>query len=310
VTNQSGPLLTVVLNKNSMSLIDLDRAQNVDITLDNPPARFDMNIVKISSYKYPHAVLTYADQNEDQYYSVVMNLLNKSWTKLAPSINEKYLVLWSSTELKKALIKTHYKQEFSFVYAMEWDELNLFSVREMCNLLFGAEVIKGSAYFISAKGGAWDSNPKTTLYQWENEPIEVHSRVNYEVKFLTSFGAYFSSDESGFMQILGTTKNLNLPKGLLAEDEFCQIQTKVEEIFSYRFNTSYGDYSCMGGSLLISDLTDQKAEVTPQFATYSWINKKSLLDLNWQKTFAEFDVRSGTIIGLGKNMGLWWNTTE
>lgn len=310
ITNQAGPLLTVVLSKNSMSLIDLDQAKNVDINLDNPPSRFNMNIVKISSYKYPHAVLTYVDQNEDQYYSVVVNLLDKSWTKLAPSINEKYQTLWSSAELKKALIQTHFNQEFPVVYAVEWDELNRFSTHEMGNLFFGAEVIKGSAYFISARGGAWDSNPKTELYQWNNELIGVHSRANYEVKFLTSFGAYFSSDESGLMQILGTTKNLNLPKGLLAEDEFCQIQTKVEEIFSYRFNTSYGDYSCMGGSLLESDLTDQKAELTPQFSTYSWINKESLLDLNWQKTFAEFDVQSGIIIGLGKNIGLWWNTAE
>ena len=45
--------------------------------------------------------------------------------------------------------------------------------------------------------------------------------------------------------MLGTPKNLNLPKDLLAEDEFCQIQTKVEEIFSYRGNISCGDYSCI-----------------------------------------------------------------
>ena len=136
------------------------------------------------------------------------------------------------------------------------------------------------------------------------------SKISFDdFKFLTSFGAYFSSDESGFIRMFSTTKNLNLPKDLLAEDEFCQIQTKVEEIFSYRFSTSYGDYSCMGGSLLKSHLTNQKSDGAPQFSSYAWINKENLLDHKWQKTFAEFDVQSGIITGLGRNIGLWWGAT-
>lgn len=229
---------------------------------------------------------------------------------MAPSIKEKYLVLWSSAQHNKALVQTKYNQEFPNLYAVEWDKFNNFSIHEMGNLYFGAKIINGTAYFISASGGAWEFNPDTSLYLWDKTPVEVNVTGNYEVKFLTSFGAYFTSDEGGLINVLGTTKNLNLPKGLLADDEFCQIQSKVEEIFSYRFNSSYGDYSCMGGSLLKSDLTEQNAEGAPQFSIYSWINKKSLLDLNWQKTFAEFDVRSGTIIGLGKNIGLWWSSFE
>lgn len=310
ITNQAGALLTVTLNKNTMSFIDLDRELNVDITLENPPVNFDMRNVKISSYNYPQAVLIYADQNEDKSTSVIVNLYKKSWIKMAPSIKEKYLVLWSSAQHNKALVQTKYNQEFPNLYAVEWDKFNNFSIHEMGNLYFGAKIINGTAYFISASGGAWELNPDTSLYLWDKTPVEVNVTGNYEVKFLTSFGAYFTSDEGGLINVLGTTKNLNLPKGLLADDEFCQIQSKVEEIFSYRFNSSYGDYSCMGGSLLKSDLTEQNAEGAPQFSIYSWINKKSLLDLNWQKTFAEFDVRSGTIIGLGKNIGLWWSSFE
>ena len=217
--------------------------------------------VKISSYKYPYALLSYSNQDQD--------LKNKSWTKDASAIN--------------------------------------FSAQEMSNQMLVAEVINGSIYYISRNGRAWDLNPKTKLFHWDNKPIEMDSTENFEVKFLTSIGAYYSSNESGLLRVLGTPKNLNLPKDLLAEDEFCQIQTKVEEIFSYRFSTSYGDYSCMGGSLLKSQLTNQNAEVTPQFSTYAWITKENLLHLRWQKTFAEFDVDSGIIIDLGMNMGLWWN---
>lgn len=306
-TNHLGPLITMALDKNTMSFIDLDRTLNVDITVPSAPDFIDMNIVKISSYKYPYAVLSYVDHDQDLYYSILVNLEDKTWTKIAPSLNEKHLVLWSSAELKKALIQTKFNQEFPTVYAVSWNELNQFKVQEVSNRILGAAVVNSSAYFISGTGSVWDLNPKTKLFHWDTKLIEVNTPANFEVKFLTSFGAYFSSSETGFIRMFSTTKDLNLPKDLLADDEFCQIQTKVEEIFSYRFNTSYGDYSCMGGSLLKSQLTNQNAEVTPQFSTYAWITKENLLDLRWQKTFAEFDVDSGTIIGLGKNMGLWWS---
>lgn len=310
VINQLGALLTVCLNKRAMNLIDLDRSISIDLALDNPPPRFDMSLVKISSYTYPNAVLIYANQDEDQYYSVVVNLLEKSWTKMAPTLDEKYLTLWSSAEQKKAFIQTQFKQEFPVTYAITWNELNQFTINKIGNLFFGAKVLKGSTYFISGIGGVWDSNPKTTLYQWDKKPIEMPAPAGFEVKFLTSFGAYYSSEESGLMQIIGSAKNLSFPKGLLAEDEFCQSQTKAEEIFSYRFNTSYGDYACMGGTFLRSDLADQKIEKLALFSTYAWINKESLLDINWQKTFADFSVESGSVIGLGKNIGLWWRSVE
>lgn len=306
-TNHSGPLLTMALDKNTMSFIDLDRTLNVDITVPDSIDFKDMSSVKISSYKYPYAVLSYNNQDQDLYYSILVNLENKSWTKIAPAINEKYLIKWASAEFKKIIVQTKFGQEFPVVYAISWDEFNNFSVHEMGNQMFGAEVINSNVYFISGIGGAWDLNPKTKLFHWDNKPVEMNSTENFEVRFLTSIGAYYSSNESGLLRLVGTTKNINLPKDLLADDDFCQIQTKVEEIFSYRFNTSYGDYSCMGGSLLKSQLTNQNAEVTPQFSMYAWITKENLLHLRWQKTFAEFDVDSGTIIGLGKNMGLWWS---
>lgn len=310
VTNHLGALLTVSLDKTSMSFIDLDQSLNVDIVLDNPPPRFDMGIVKISSYKYPNVILTYADQDEDQYYCIIVNLLNKSWTKLASSLDENYIVLWSDAEQGKALIQAQFKQEYPQIYAVSWSELNSFTINKMSNLFFGAKIIKGSAYFISGIGGLWDSNPKTTLYRWDKNPVKVVSPIGHEVKFLTSFGAYFSSDESGLMQIIGGQEYLNLPKHLLGEDAFCQMQTDSEEIFNYRFSTSYGDYSCMGGSLLKSELVKLGAEIIPRFSTYSWINKDNLLDLSWQKKFAKLSVQSGVIIGLGKNMGLWWKSVE
>lgn len=92
-----------------------------------------------------------------------------------------------------------------------------------------------------------------------------------------------------FICIFSNTKDLNLPKDILADDKKYQIHTKVEEIFSYRFIASDGDYLFLKSSLLKSKLTNQNAEVTPQFSEHSWTTKEILLTIREQKTFAEFD---------------------
>ena len=310
ISNQLGSLVTAALNKNTMSFIDLDRVLNVDISFESSNDFLDMSTVKISSYKYPYVVLNYNNQDQDLYYSVVVNLQDRTWRKLAPSISEKYLTLWSSAKHRKALIQTKFNSEFPALYAVSWDQSGEVLIQEMSNLLLDVKITDDSIYFISGTGGLWDLNPMTKLFRWDNKPIEMSGPLGFKVKFLTSFGAYYSSNESGVIRMFSNTKDLNLPKDLLADDEFCQIQTKVEEIFSYRFDTSYGDYWCMGGSLLKSQLTQQNAELTPQFSLYSWINKESLLDLRWRQIFAEFEVESGVVIGLGKNVGLWWGNSK
>lgn len=53
--------------------------------------------------------------------------------------------------------------------------------------------------------------------------------------------------------------------------------------------------------LLKSQLTNQNAEVTPQFSEHSWLTKENLLHLQWQKTFAEFDAKFfGGVLGKKK----------
>lgn len=89
--------------------------------------------------------------------------------------------------------------------------------------------------------------------------------------------------------MFSNAKDLNLPKDMLAEDKNNQIYTKVEEKFSYRFIASNGDYLFKKSSLLKSKLTNQNAEVTPQFSEHSWTTKEILLTIREQKTFAEFD---------------------
>lgn len=305
-THQYGPLVTLALDKNTMSFVDLDLT--IDVVITNPSSRdfFDMNHVKISSYKYPHAILSYTDRNQDLYYSVLVDLEKRTWTKIAPALDEKYIVLWSEAALKKALIQTNYNSEFPTVYAVSWDDHVKFNIQKISNLFLGAKVSAQTVFFISGTGGVWDQNPKTKLIAWDNSLHETSSPPNFEVKFLTSEGAYFSSAEKGMLRTFRDPKDLNLPKDLLPENEFCQIQSKAEEIFSYRFSSSYGDYSCMGGSLLKSQISNLKDELVPQFSQYAWINKESLLDLRWQKSFLDFEVESGLLIGLGKNIGLWW----
>ena len=311
-TRQLGTLMTTVLDKNTISFIDLDRTLNVDITVPSSAVFFDMNHVHISSYQYPEAIVEYRDQDQDLYYSVIVNLENKTWTKIAPAIDGPASLIWSDARLKKALIQTKFRQEFPEVYAVSWDLFSQFQVQKMNNLVLGTKISGDTVYFIDGLGGVWDQNPKTKLIEWGKKLVELPGPTpNSEVKFLTSLGAYFSSEETGTLRtlnsVLGEPKSFRLPKDLLPENEFCQIQTKTEDIFSFRFSPSYGDYSCMGGSLLKSEISTSKDELVPQFSHYSWINKESLLDLRWHQTFAEFDVQKGLLIGLGKNIGLWWD---
>ncbi len=307
-THQYGPLVTMALDKNTMSFIDLDRTIDIPMVIPSSETFHDMNQIQISSYKYPKAVLNYTDRDQNLYYSILVDLEAKSWTKIAPSIEENYIVLWSDVTVKKALIQTNYNSEFPTVYAVSWDEQSKFKVQKMSNILLGTQLSGDTVYFISGTGGVWDQNPKTKLYSWDNSLLELNPPKNFEVKFLTSEGAYYSSEEKGFLRTFSNTKDLNLPKDLLPENEFCQIQSKSEEIFSFRFSPSYGDYSCMGGSLLKSQISISNSELVPQFSTYSWINKESLLDLRWRKSFSEFEIENGSLIGLGKNIALWWTS--
>ena len=193
-----------------------------------------------------------------------------SFLDLDRTIDEKYIVLQSEVALKKTRIQINYNLEFPTVYFVSWDDQFKFNIQKISNLFLGAKVSAQTVYFISGTGGVWDKS----LH-------ETNSPPNFEVKFLTSEGAYFSSANKGKLRTFRGPKDLNLPKDLLPDNEFYQIQSKAEEIFSYRFNSSYGDYSCMGGSLLKSQISNLKDELVPQFSQYAWINKESLLDLRW-----------------------------
>lgn len=309
-THQYGPLVTMALDKSTMSFIDLDRT--IDVSMVIPPSEtfFDMNQVQISSYKYPKAVLSYTDRDQNLYYSVLVDIENKTWTKIAPSVEENYIVLWSDASVRKALIQTDYNTEFPTIHAVSWDEQSRFKVQKMSNLLLGTKLSGDAVYFISGTGGAWDQNPKTKLFVWDNSLLELNSPKNFEVKFLTSEGAYYSSEERGLLRTFRDPKDLNLPKDLLPESEFCQIQSQSSEILSYRFSTSYGDHWCMGGSLLKSQISISNSDLIPQFSQYSWINKESLLDLRWRKSFSEFEIENGLLIGIGKNIALWWSSVN
>ncbi|MBC7714642.1 MAG: hypothetical protein H7177_14950 [Rhizobacter sp.] len=309
-TYQSGPLVTLAMDKNTMSFVDLDRTVDVSMTIPTSEDFKDMNQVQISSYKYPNAILSYTDRNQDLYYGILVNLEKKTWTKIAPNFDEKYLVLWSDAASKKAILQMKYNLEFPEVYAISWNEQSEIKVQKLSNLLLGTKTYADTVYFISGTGGVWDQNPKTKLYAWDRSLLELGIPKNSSVKFLTSDGAYFSSEDTGILRTFRDAKELILPKDLLPEGEFCQIQTKSEEILSYRFSTSYGDYSCMGGSLLKSQISISNSELIPQFSQYSWINKESLLDLRWRKSFSDFEVLNGILIGIGKNIGFWWARTN
>jgi hypothetical protein len=307
-TQHKGSLLTVVLDKDSMSFIDLDRTINVDILSPANENSFDMNDLEIASYSYPNVLLNYRNDDLNKNYSLIINLQTKNWTKVAPSITEKNTILWSDISLKKAIVQTKYWQDYPELYAISWDSSNEFQVQKLDNQLKGITSLDGTVYLISAVGGTWDQNFKTKIYSWNSNLNELNSPQGLDIKFLNSIGFYSTSNDVGNLRTFSESKDIDFPRLLASQDEFCQIQSQSEEILSYRFSTAYGDYSCMGGSLLKSDLTNSNSEVIPQFSQYAWISSENLLDVRWREIFKTFDVQSGALVSLGKNISVWWGS--
>ncbi len=302
-------LLSVVKDPETIVYYDFNKGLRKEVSINRNVLK-DLESLKISSYHYPNVVLEYRDRDNDLYYPVTLNLENSRFEKLDALNGEKVLVLWSSAKQKKAFIQKNFNREHPELFAIRWDEKNDVEVAPLANLLLGASEDEDKIYFINARGGQWDQNPAKEFMVWDQEDIKsIIAPDDSEVRFFSSVGPYFSSPEKGFLLSFETQKNFRLPKDVLEKNQLCDLHKNAEKIFVYRFSTNYGDYSCMGGGFSIFKKTLDD-EVIPDFSLYSWINNESLNDQRWQKDFSNFQIKSGTLIALGKNLSLWWKPNK
>ena len=87
--------------------------------------------------------------------------------------------------------------------------------------------------------------------------------------------------------------------------DFFNVQLGDPILFSYRFDSSYGEFLNMGGTLNLNSPAED--EILPEFSFYSWINKSDLLHERWLIGLKKSSVSTGQLIGIGKNMGIWWS---
>ena len=85
------------------------------------------------------------------------------------------------------------------------------------------------------------------------------------------------------------------------------MQKEGSDIFSYRFDSSYGAYLCMGGTLSANDDGNGSvAEVVPVFSLTQWLDDSNKLDSRWRDVFQTSSIDNGQLISIGKNVGFWW----
>lgn len=303
-------LIAAGIDKDMLAVYDFERGSKKEIVSTQIPGIKDMNALIVSSYSYPEILFDYRDRDNDLYFPVVFNLEKMEGKRLDPLPGEKMIVKWSSAKQRKAFVQSRFNLEFPELHAIRWNESGEVEIARLGNMLFGTKELDGKIYFINGQGGQWDQNPQKELMVWDQEDIKsIIAPADSSVRFFSSVGPYFSSENSGILITFDAQKNYRLPKDVLEKNSLCDLQINAEKIFVYRFSTNYGDYSCMGGGFATSKKSEDD-EVIPDFSLYAWINNESLLDQRWQKDFSNSVVKSGTLIALGKNLSLWWKPID
>ncbi len=309
-TSLSGALMSVAIDNETIIFYDLEKGFKSHLSVAGDTSFVDMRALTISSYAYPEVLLDYRDRDNDSYFPVLLNIVNSKWKKIEPLIGPKFIVKWSSASQRKAIVQTNFIGEFPELHAIRWNESGEAESARLGNLLLGVKEKDEKVYFINGTGGQWDQSPQKDFMVWDEVDIKsIIAPMDTTVRFFSTVGPYFSSETGGILASFESQKTYRLPKDVLEKNSLCDLQINSEKIFSYRFSSSYGDYSCMGGGFFIAkeSLND---EVIPDFTLYSWLSNESLHDQRWQTDFSNSVVKSGTLIAVGKNLSLWWKPKE
>jgi hypothetical protein len=305
---QVDSLLSMVHNLTTISLADLEKHKLFEFDLPLSEKFKDMNKMKILSYSYPIVLMEYVDQDWGLHYPLRVNLETSLWEILDLGLHDPFEIRWASVKAGKAFVSAKINDEFPELYAVDFRENKIVMTRLENNFL-GATQVDDHVYFIQSKGSQWSQGLNNKLMDWADS-VQV-SALNYlgNPTFLNNLGVYFTNKDNGAFATFQESRIIKMPKALISPDDFYNLQVGVQEMLSYRFDTSYGDYWRMGGILnLKSNLSNE--ELSLDIPLYAWINKGDLIQERWQQSFISSNVYSGTLVGLGINLGMWWGPTE
>ena len=308
---QMGPLVSMVQNPTTMSFADLDRNQIFEFTVPLTENFKDMNKMKLASYSYPIVLTEYHDPDWGLHYLMKLNLETKSWTVLNLGLIGAFELKFASARLNKMLVSLKAGSEFPELYAVDVKGASPQVFRQLNNFISATEYGE-HVYFIQSQGSQWNQNLTNRVMDWTSTVQSFPGNYGNPT-FLNSSGIYFNGSVAKFVTF-DLTKIFGMPKSLLPSKDFHNIQVGEKEFQGLRYDTSYGDYWAMGSAVKLSKTQlNQKTleeELRPLFSLYAWISQGDLINERWQETFMSSSVKSGTLVSIGLNMGMWWGSSE
>lgn len=309
-SSQVGGLLSMVQDKSTISFADLERNSIYEFNIPISDTFKDMNKMNVLSYSFPTVITEYLDPELGQHYLLKVNVESLSWTILDLGLAGQFYVKYTSAKLGKILITLKPNEDFPELYAVNVSNYQPVVTRLLNNLISVTEY-QNHVYFIQNQGSQWGQKLNNKLMDWSSG-IQSNPLGNYgNPIFLTTKGVYFNSNAEGTFVTFDDNRKIRMPKNVLPSTDFQNIQLGVPQILSYRFDTSYGDYSSMGGSVNLSNTKRiLNEELSPIISLYAWLNQGDLINERWQETFMSSSVKAGTLISIGTNMGMWWDASE
>lgn len=301
-------LLTAVQNSSTMTFVDLQKNKIFEFTLPLTGQFKNMNKMIVLSYSYPNVFLEYKDSDWGLHYPVRVNLEKKTWDEIDLQLSGPFDISWSSAKSGKAFVLNKTGEDYPELYALDFEKSEPVVTR-LDNNFVDAFELNGVIYFIQSLGTQWSQDLENRLMVWSQNISEFTPRESLgNPKFMTEHGIYFSGEELGAMLSFDQVKKMTLPRSLLSPTHFTHVQVGEPTLFGYRFDSSYGEFLSMGGTIDLKSSFEE--DILPNYSIYSWINKSDLLHERWGEHFKKSTVSSGQLISIGKNMGVWWAPSE
>lgn len=270
----------------------------------------DLSLLEIESVIGAEIILSYEDKDEDFYTSFAINLKDLNVKRINSDQVGNYKVLWSSPSLKKMIVKAQWNREFPVTYLISWND-NEVKTKDLYNDAHSFKIVNQELFFISSEGGQWDQKPRLRLYRWSESLSEITAySKDYRPVASTEIGYYFLSNSGGLIHDFNQEILMPAPAAMTFGRSNCSLEKGTKDYLSFRFDSSYGDYLCMGGIIPVKTLQDNLTYLIPVLTIYPWINADDLVDNHWSSVFNKSVVRKGVLTTNGLNNSFWLSLTE
>lgn len=294
----------LILDGDHLSFFDLKQSKLFNLSMDNAPKVRLIKDLKFISYSYPALFLNYDSKDDGLEFPVKVDLIKNTATALDLGNFYRVKTIHSRANQAKLFIEEWVSEEFPQAYAVDWSQ-DRPVLMKLQNLITSAAEVEGVSLVISEKGGRWDQNRTSHLYEWSGDrPQEKILESGLNPVRVENTGIVFSSrsvTKLGLMRNLSGSMKVSIP-GLL-EFSSCREQVSGQDNFTIRLSTSFGDYSCFGEVLnLVSSVS-----LTSFSSMINWSNP---LEVEWSKSIIRSNIASGSVVILGYEKISWWSSEK